>query len=266
MKCVQFDDSCAVMQYIRIRTHAYIYVDYHARAAPGTGNEANCRDNNNIILGLRRRSIAAKMAMIRCALAALLLAAILPFGISFSQCEDSATGTDMTLVSREYGKAVVLSTIKKVEDSMIFPDIFNLDFLRRMAAVESEDGTRAPPGSGGIWGIKMMVFNNVGMFIRGNLGGGGRGFSLAQQFEREFCFNWYNEVNGIDALDTPLYSALVVMIRLKLADVDVKELNDITEQANVWKSIFNSDGDIGKFIKISESLTEDGKYITCTCF
>ena len=216
---------------------------------------ARIRTYIRIMIIMRSPTLAcgvAKMAMIIYFFAALLLAAILPFGMPTSHCEVSAT--DMTLVSGANGKDVVLSTIKKIEDSMIFPDIFNFDFLRRMAAVESDDGTKAPPGSGGIWGIKMMVFNEVDMFMQGNFGGR-RGVMLAQQFEEAFCFNWYSEVNEIDALDTPLYSALAVMLRLKSADV--KDIpNDIREQANVWRSIFDSDGDIGKFI---DALTEESK-------
>ena len=189
------------------------------------------------------------MAITRYLLVALLLAAIFPFSVPTFHCEVSAT--DMTLVSGAIGKDVVLDTVNKIEDSMIFPE--NFDFLRRMAAVQTNDGTSAAPASVGIWGINTMIFNDLDMFMRNDR----RGLELALQFEQAFCFNWYNNVNEIDALDIPLYSALAVMIRLTSAGLtDIP--NNVIDQANIWRSTFNSSGDTERFIEIAEALINEG--------
>ena len=188
------------------------------------------------------------MAMIKYLFAALLLAAILPFGMPTSHCPVSAT--DMTLVSGANGKDVVLATIKKIEDSMIFPD--NFTFLRRMAAVQTKDGAIIPQNSGGIWGIG-AIFNDVDMFMRNDR----RGVDLAVQFEAAFCFNWYNDVNGIGALDIPLYSALAVMIHLTSAGLtDIPD--DIDDQAIIWKNTFNADGVEQIFVRVALALDKEG--------
>ena len=188
------------------------------------------------------------MAITRYLFVALLFAAIFPFSMPTSHCEVSAT--DMTLVSGAIGKDVVLDTVNKIEDSMIFPE--NFGFLRRMAAVQTNDGTSAAPARGGIWGVGMMIFNDVDMFMAGDR----RGLELAVQFEEAFCFNWYNNVREIDALDIPLYSALAVMIRLTAGLTDIP--NNIVEQALIWRVTFNSSGDTERFIEIAEALINEG--------
>ena len=192
-------------------------------------------------------AVLQKMAMIKYFFAALILAAVLPFGMPTSHCEVSPT--DMTLVSGANGKDVVLATVQKIEGSMIFPD--NFDFLRRMAAVQTKDGAIIPQKSGGIWGIG-AILNDVNTFMNNDRSG----LELAQQIEGAFCFNWYNDVNEIGALDIPLYSALAVMIRLSAESTDI--LDDIEDQAIIWKNTFNADGVEQIFVRIALALDKEG--------
>ena len=178
----------------------------------------------------------------RCALLSLFLAAVFPFAAPSSHCD-----VDMTLQSGAIGENVVLTTVKKIEDSGIFPE--NFGFLRRMAAVETGDGEMFINGTGGIWRIDTQSFSFVNGVIRTDL----YKDDFETKFEENFCFEWSNTITEYGDLDIPLYSALAVMVRLSTAGRSILS-EDIDEQAQVWKSIFRVNGDVKQFIETVTKL------------
>ena len=87
----------------------------------------------------------ARMACYRVVLAALQLVALL-------HCAASVR-VDRTVEERAKGTPVVFATVNKIRESGIFTDDYQ--FLRRMAAVETNDGETFTPGTGGIWKVLM---------------------------------------------------------------------------------------------------------------
>ena len=178
--------------------------------------------------------------------AALVFAALLRGGVSSSHCP--AQANDKTLEEGAVGSDVVLATIQKVFAPELFPDDF--EFLRRMAAVETADGDTAEPGGGGIWGISQDVFDTVTELMKIS--------NLKNDIMEHFCFDWTVTVNTTRvALDTPLYSALSVMVivySLKKETVP----KSIEEQADFWVAQFNKNRNTSVFISTAESLLQTG--------
>ena len=191
---------------------------------------------------------AYEKAMARCALLALLLAAVYPFATPSSHCEFPAV--DRTLDPEAKGEDVVLATVDKIIASEVFPDDFG--FLRRMAAVETDDGINATAGNGGIWGISLIEFLLVDNFMKNDQ----RGQNLEDTFKNGLCFIWSTTVIGYSELDVPLFSALTVMIRLVLLGRTITD-DDIEAQAILWRDSFTVGGDLQTFIDTAEALLEN---------
>ena len=194
------------------------------------------------------------MASYRVVVTALQLAALL-------HCAASVTRVDETRVEGAKGTDVVIATVNKITESGIFSDDYQ--FLRRMAAVETEDGEAAIFGNGGIWNVdKEDVFTEVQEFM---LTGEGQS-TLGIDIETTFYFNWIETIKSIKDLDTPLYSALAVMIHIEMSRAEmVYEIpHGIQAQAMIWKDHFNEDGDLEDFIKTAEQLQREGNdYCSC---
>ena len=140
----------------------------------------------------------------------------------------SVTRVDKTLEEGAQGTDVIKATVNKITESGIFSDDFQ--FLRRMAAVETNDGETAIFGDGGIWSVKRDVFNIVNEYMSGDEGQSTLGVDIASAFG----FSW-SETIGSDRrkLDIPLYSALAVMIHIEMSRSEiVYEISqDIPSQA-----------------------------------
>ena len=95
------------------------------------------------------------MACYRVVFAALQLAAVL-------HCAASVR-VDRTTEERAKGTPVVFATVNKIRESGIFSDDY--EFLRRMAAVETNDGETFTPGTGGIWKVSEDVFRDVHSYM-----------------------------------------------------------------------------------------------------
>ena len=177
---------------------------------------------------------------------------LLHHAASSSHCDSPAVEKSLDKEAR--GANVVMATITKIRVSNVFEDANDLEFLRRVAAVETNDGETAVPGEGGIWGVSMEVLESVDSFITKS---GKPGMKIAETIENSFCIDWTRVGTNRNRLDFPLYSALAVMLRL--ASLETPE--DILSQAELWIDFFNPSGDLQLFIDTSLSLMQDGTYM-----
>jgi hypothetical protein len=185
----------------------------------------------------RRRSVFVAL---------LIFAAIFSGGNSSSHCDDSTAGVDRTTEPQAVGSDVVQATVNRISESGIFADDFG--FLRRMAAVESNDGQPPAFGLGGIWRISESEFDRVAAYIRRI------NSALEKGIQKEFCFSWTDvDREGIDSMDVPLYSALAARAYVDLIKNEpISE--DIESQANVWADVFDRKGDEEVFTNTAISL------------
>jgi uncharacterized protein YegL len=171
-----------------------------------------------------------------------------------SQC--STQGVDKTLEDGATGEDVVKATADKIRESGIFGD--DHEFLRRMAKVESDDGTSIVQGMGGIWRIEMeTTFMKVEEHLQQTpCENQQQNTCLQDQFEEEFCFNWSMDVRtkGYRAMDVPLYSALYVMVYLVKVQQVTTIPEDIESQANIWVVNFNRARDQQEFVDVATDL------------
>ena len=83
------------------------------------------------------------------------------------------------------------------------------------------------------------------------------GQELGVKIEQAFGINWteeiiiddFNLVYNHQRMNVPLYSALAVMIRIRITNRD-----DIVQQAQLWKMLFKSSGNEMIFIEKVEML------------
>ena len=149
------------------------------------------------------------------------------------------------LIPESSGTLVVQETIAKISGSNIFPD--DHQFLRRIAWVESKDGTH--PNTyregyhGGIWQVDLIGFRDTqDKDSHPGLD------SKFRKIKSNFGIDWPS-VQWED-LRKPLFSALAA--RLKLSNVPASIPSDLEGQASYWKKYYNSSegaGDAPKFIK-----------------
>ena len=171
-------------------------------------------------------------------LAAALVFAGLFFGaLAEPQCDTA--GTDETLRDQAKGDDVVQETANKIRRSGIFGN--DHEFLRRMAAVESNFGETRGPG-GGIWRVSSRVYSKADGYLKNEV-------ELENAIFDNFCFRW-SDIVRYSALDVPLYSALTVMVYLKQAGVVIPD--SIEQQAELWTNTFN--GAQHEFIARSNAL------------
>ena len=191
--------------------------------------------------------LLSRMACYRVVFAALQL-------VAFLHCASSVR-VDKTLEERARGTPVVFATVNKIRESGIFSDDYQ--FLRRMAAVETDDGETFTPGTGGIWKVSEDVFNDVQSYMLSAQGQS----SLAMTIETTFSLDWVESIAKREDLDIPFYSALTVMIHIEMsrADMTYEIPHDIPSQAIIWNNNFNENGDPEDFISIADQLEMEGK-------
>ena len=120
---------------------------------------------------------------------------------------------DRTLEAGAKGTSVVEAVVNKIEESEIFSDDFG--FLRRMASFESNNGATANSGEGGIWRVSMAVLQEIKSYPEFP--------ELEAEIEEKFCLRWSETVGSRHRLDVPLYSALAVMMVVRLRGHEVPE-------------------------------------------
>ena len=154
---------------------------------------------------------------------------------------------NMTLQEGASGADVVKSVVSDIQS--LFGD--DKQFLRRVAYVESKDGT--DPNTyrsgycGGIWQVDVAGFNDTQAT--------GSHPKLVAKYEKikdRFGIDW-PKVEWSD-LKKPLYSGLAA--RLFLLNIPASIPSDIPGQAKYWKDHYNKTGKgtVEKFIKDVEAL------------
>ena len=164
----------------------------------------------------------------------------------------SCNAVDETLTAGVSGSAVVHAVVRRIEDSNIFPS--DNQFLRRIAYVESKDGTDSGTYRsgyhGGIWQVDEVGFRDTqdttshpGLNVK------------FDKIQRKFGINW-REVKWED-LRKPLYSGLAARLFLSNVLEGIPIASDIRAQGQYWKEHYNTDdgeGTVDKFVEDIEAL------------
>lgn len=155
---------------------------------------------------------------------------------------------DHTLEAEASGASVTIAVVNKIED------VFGSDkqFLRRVAYVESKDGTS--PGTyqsgyhGGIWQVDKIGFEDTQ-----DVASHPRLTAKYEVINKAFGINW----SGVEWTDLrkPLYSGIAA--RLFLLNIPSAIPSDIAGQAAYWKRHYNTASGAGteqKFIDDVQAL------------
>lgn len=148
------------------------------------------------------------------------------------------------------GSAVVEATVSRIQQSCIFGD--DRRFLRRLAYVETLDGTDATfngGNSGGIWKISTSAFTTLTAQSGSVLN------SYLPKIQAEFGINT-NTVTYSD-LNKPLYSALAAALYTVyvIAASPVRDLpRSINNQANFWATYYRPGSSSSTFISRANSF------------
>ena len=177
------------------------------------------------------------------------MAAIVFILISLLQTLQLSTQqVDQTLEREASGADVVRATVSKIEPVLGFDN----QFLRRIAFVESRDGTGSNTYrrsyDGGIWQVDESAFRDTQNTERYP--------ALRTRYYEKimsaFRIDW-PQVRWSD-LRIPLYSGLAA--RLFLLNIPLPKPCDIAGQAAFWNTHYNSDGTQGRFIDDIQALRE----------
>lgn len=136
---------------------------------------------------------------------------------------------DGTLENGATGPDVVIATVNRIQSSGVFTDDYQ--FLRRMARVETNDGET--PTTGGIWSIdNSPTWSKVQKFMKA-----AKGRPLRMDIQRDLGITWNSTFPTYEDLKIPLYSALVVLVRIQSLEETIPD--DVFGQANLWQQYFN---------------------------
>ncbi|XP_072039322.1 uncharacterized protein, partial [Amphiura filiformis] len=164
----------------------------------------------------------------------------------------SSQGVDKTRESETSGSDVVKATVAQIQNSRIFPN--DNGFLRRLAFVESQDGTDLntyrSDYHGGIWQVDEYDFNLTKRSSTAE--------RLHPLINLRFKINWMNV--QWEELRKPLYSALAASLFLSTIAVPIPHISDINGQAAYWKEHYDTDdgsGTIEDFVAAVEDLKSE---------
>ena len=159
---------------------------------------------------------------------------------------------DLTVVPEETGTDVVIASIAKISDSLIFSKD-DQQFLRRIAFVETTDGldetTYADSNNnGGIWQLSNEKYQETKT---------GTDNAILQKINDIFQIDWAT-TTWVD-LRKPFFSALASRLYLELVLItDYPFSTDIPSQAKLWSEVFtNSDKDEADYIAGTIKLSQD---------
>ena len=166
------------------------------------------------------------------------------------------TAMQNTVSLTAMGRAdVVIATVIAITDSQMFPDDYK--FLRRMARTESNDGEEAT--TGGIWRVtRSRVWIKLQRFFQLHE----RARHLQMQIQTAFNITWNSTYPTVQDLNKPLYSALAVMLYIRVQRRTIPE--DISGQADLWQALFNAGTTTltrYDFIRAATSLEKEGNNI-----
>ena len=168
--------------------------------------------------------------------------------LSFAQA--ARQPVDLTIVPEASGPNVVRAAISRLDAADVFETSGNADltnvFMRRMAFVETRDGTDYPDGNmdGGIWKLSRNKFQETQQI--------GSDFPrLFDAIKTEFGIEWqsldYRE------LEKPLYSGLAVRIYLTYIAAFIPPT---VRHASYWVQNFKEGASIHDWLMAIEMLSE----------
>jgi len=148
-------------------------------------------------------------------------------------CTIKVVAYDATLVAETSGSQVVDACVGKIKSSRIFPQDYS--FLRRIAYVESKDGTDQntyrSAYHGGIWQVDKIGFEST-QDTTSHPALVGKHSQIQKHFDIEWtAVKWHD-------LRKPFYSALAA--RLFLSNKQGAIPNTMEQQAQYWKNSYNS--------------------------
>ena len=170
------------------------------------------------------------------------------FLVTISLANSCPANQDQTLIPRSSGKEVVEAAVQKIQESSIFKD--DNQFLRRVAYVESKDGTDSNTYRvvheyyGGIWQVDEIAFRDT-QNTESHPG-------LVKKYEKikdEFGIDW-KTVTWQD-LEKPFYSALAARLYLSNIEETIPSSSEIEAQAQYWKTYYNTEngtGEVQRFV------------------
>ena len=164
-------------------------------------------------------------------------------------CQDTSQGTDLTETAGANGSSATLLAVARIQQSGAFGG--DNDLLRRIAYVETRDGTSNDTFRdgyyGGIWAVDeekflMTQMTNLSSCLPIKL----------QQIQEFLEINW-TEVTWMD-LQKPIFSALAARLVLFLADRAIPPTSDLQAQAEFWVEYYNPLGDTSEFVSLSSGI------------
>ena len=181
-----------------------------------------------------------------CTFAVLLCLSILSFAVRETSCQDKQDGT---LLAKNFGAEVVKATVEKIQESGIFAD--DNHFLRRVAYVESKDGTDSRTYRdgyhGGIWQVDEIAFKDTQATASHPLL-----VNKIAEIKKKFGIEWCS-VEWTD-LEKPLYSGLAA--RLFLSNNPEPIPSEMDEQARYWKEHYNTKEGKGTEQRFKDAVDE----------
>ena len=160
-----------------------------------------------------------------------------------------AAGNNVLSQANANGSAVVLEAVGALQQSGVFGD--DNEMLRRIAFIETRDGTQPNDAGGGIWAVNQSRFLQTQ-----NLQANVRLPAKLKQIQAAFQIDWL-QVQGRDLCE-PLYSAIAARLVLYLAPRAIPPANDLDAQARFWVQYYNPDGNEEDFTAVSRGLR--GRY------
>ena len=162
----------------------------------------------------------------------LVLHVMIVFAISsILMCEAQV---DRTLIAEESGPDVVRAVIGRIKESDIFPN--HKQFLRRIAYVESKDGTDQGTYRDGyhgrIWQVDEIRFRDTQDII--SHPGLVEKFNKIQEF---FGIDW-RQVQWED-LRKPLYSGLAARLKMSNIEDEIPLSSNLEAQWQYWKNYYD---------------------------
>ena len=157
-----------------------------------------------------------------------------------------AAGNAVPFQANANGSAVVLEAIGSLQQSGVFGN--DNEILRRIAYVETRDGTQADEANGGgIWVVSESRFLQTQ-----NLKANVRLPAKLRQIKSAFNIDWL-QVRWRDLCE-PLYSAIAARLVLYLAPRAIPPASDLEAQARFWVQYYNPDGNEEDFTALSSGL------------
>ena len=149
------------------------------------------------------------------------------------------------------GTTVVLLSVAHLGQSAVFSS--DNGFLRRIAYVETRDGTSSSVEFHNIWAVSQegleqtQILNHPTLNAKRNL--------IALEFDIDWLMvEW-------DDLKRPFYSALAARLLLFLAPELIPDFSDIPDQARFWKQYYNVDGSLSEFIGAANELEGEDNFM-----